>query len=43
MYREIREVVARNKDFVTSILKPKPKYLGEVIPVSGNGNNTNDK
>jgi len=43
MYREIREVVARNKDFVTSILKPKPKYLGEVIPVSGNGNNTNEK
>lgn len=42
-YREIRELVARNKDFVTSIFKPKPKYLGEVIPVSGNGNITNDK
>ena len=43
MYRELREIVARNKDFVISIFKPEPKYLGEVIPVSGNGNTTNDK
>lgn len=42
-YRELREVVARNKDFVKSIFKPKPTYLGEVIPVSGNGDVTNDK
>lgn len=42
-YRESREMLARTKDFVASIFKPKPKYLGEVIPVSGNGNLTNDK
>lgn len=42
-YREIREILARNKDFVQCIFKPKPTYLGEVIPVFGNGNVTNDK
>ena len=41
-YREFREVLARNKDFVYCILKPKPTYLGEAIPVSGNGDLTND-
>lgn len=40
--RDIREVLARNKDFATSIFKPEPTYLGEVIPVSGNGDSTND-
>lgn len=43
IYRELREVIARNKDFVTSVVKPKPTYLGEEIPVSGNGDITNDK
>jgi len=43
LYRELREVAARNKDFVNCMIKPKPKYLGEEIPVSGNGNITNDK
>ncbi len=42
-YRELREILARNKDFVTSIFKPKPTYLGEIIPVNGNGDVTNDK
>ena len=42
-YREIREILARNKDFIKCIFKPKPKYLGESIPVSGNGDVTNDK
>lgn len=42
IYREVREVLARDKDFVTSILKPKPTYLGEMIPISGNGDDTND-
>lgn len=41
--REIREILARNKDFYTSIFKPEPTYLGEAIPVSGNGDVTNDK
>lgn len=40
--REIREILARNKDFFTSIFKPEPTYLGEAIPVNGNGNCTND-
>ena len=41
--REVREILARNKDFATSILKPKPTYLGDVIAVSGDGNLTNDE
>ncbi len=40
--RDLREVLARNKDFATSLFKPEPTYLGEVIPVSGNGDSTND-
>lgn len=40
--REGREIIARNKDFFICILKPKPTYLGETIPISGNGNLTND-
>lgn len=42
-YRELREILARNKDFVKCIFKPKPTYLGETIPVSGSGDVTNDK
>jgi len=42
-YREIREILARNKDFIQCIFKPKPTYLGESIPVFGDGNVTNDK
>ena len=42
-YREIREILARNKDFIQCIFKPEPTYLGEVIPVFENGNVTNDK
>lgn len=42
--REFREILARNKDFFSSIIKPKPTYLGEAIPVqNGNGDITNDK
>ncbi|MBQ9298809.1 MAG: YdcF family protein [Clostridia bacterium] len=41
--RDIREFLARNKEFLKCIVKPKPKYLGEAIPVSGNGNATNDE
>ena len=42
MYREFREVLARNKDFMQCIIKPNPTYLGETIPVSGNGDITID-
>lgn len=41
--RDLREVLARNKDFLTSIFKPKPTYLGDAIPVSGDGDLTNDE
>lgn len=40
--REIREILARDKDFVKCIFKSKPTYLGESIPVSGSGDLTND-
>lgn len=40
--RDIREVLARVKDFFTSIWKPQPTYLGEAVPVSGNGDITNE-
>ena len=43
MYRELREILARNKDFVKCIFKPEPTYLGDTIPVSGNGDVTNDE
>ena len=39
---EIREILARDKDFVKSIFKPEPKYLGNTISVFGDGNATND-
>ncbi len=40
--RGIREILARNKEFLTGIVKPDPTYLGDAIPVSGNGDLTND-
>ena len=42
-YRELREILARNKDFVKCIFKPEPTFLGDTIPVSGSGDVTNDK
>ena len=42
-YRDVREILSRNKDFFYALFKPKPTYLGEIIPVSGDGNTTNDK
>lgn len=40
--RDVREVLARCKDFAMCIFKPEPTYLGESLPVSGNGDVTND-
>lgn len=42
-FREVREILARNKDFFTSIFQPKPTFTGEVIPIFGNGDLTNDR
>ena len=41
-YRDAREIIARCKDFVKTLFKPEPTFLGETIPVSGNGDITND-
>ena len=41
--RDAREVLARCKDWLMCIFKPEPTYLGEAIPVSGNGDLTNNK
>ena len=41
-YREAREILARAKDFFTVIYKPEPTFLGEIIPVSGDGDLIND-
>ena len=41
--RDLREVLARVKDFGTSILKPEPTYLGKAIPIWGDGDLTNDE
>lgn len=37
IYRELREVLARNKEFIKCMLKPKSKVLGKQISIKGNG------
>lgn len=39
-YREVREILARNKDLVKAIFKVKPTFLGDAIPIFGDGNLT---
>ena len=41
--RDIREVLARVKDFGISVFQPKPTYLGDPIPITGSGDATNDR
>ncbi|MDD3169289.1 MAG: ElyC/SanA/YdcF family protein [Eubacteriales bacterium] len=36
-YRELRELLARNKDFFKMMVKPEPAYLGNTIPINGSG------
>lgn len=36
-YRDCREVLARVKDLFVGIVQPAPTYLGEMIPISGDG------
>ena len=43
LYRDIREILARDKDFFKCIFRPLPRYLGEAIPISGSGDATNDR
>lgn len=41
--RNARELIARDKDIVTCLFGVKPKYLGDVIDIHGDGDVTNDK
>ena len=41
--RDLREILARVKDFAMTVLKPEPTYLGETIPISGSGDLTHDE
>ena len=36
-YREAREVLARDKDFFKGLMRAKPTFLGDEIPVDGDG------
>ncbi len=38
--RDVREIIARAKDVFYCIFKPSPTFLGDVIPVNGNGDVT---
>jgi vancomycin permeability regulator SanA len=41
---QLREMAARNKDFwLAKIIKPQPTFLGDAIPVFGDGRATDDK
>ena len=42
-YRDLREILARNKDFVKVVFKPKSTYLGDEININQDGDITNDK
>ena len=35
--RDVREIIARNKDFLYCIFKPEPTYMGEIIPLTSDG------
>jgi vancomycin permeability regulator SanA len=41
--REVREVLARAKDWLVCFFKPQPTYLGDPIPITGNGELTHDE
>lgn len=41
--RDVREVLARVKDFGNCVFQPKPTYLGDVIPIWGDGELTHDE
>jgi vancomycin permeability regulator SanA len=40
--RDVRESIARIKDLVLTPFEPQPTYLGPLIPISGDGDQTND-
>lgn len=42
-YFDLREDAARLKDVLWCVFQPEPTYLGEAIPIFGNGDATNDR
>lgn len=42
-YSKAREYFARVKDAGYALLRPAPTYLGDAIPISGDGDATNDR
>lgn len=40
--RDLREILARNKDFFSALFLPDPTYLGDPIPLGSGGDLTND-
>lgn len=42
VYREFREMLARDKDILACLLNVPPTYGGPAIDIAGNGNKTND-
>lgn len=40
--RDVREFLAKNKDFFLVVFKPTPTYLGDKIPITGDGRITFD-
>ena len=42
LYRDVRETAARVQDAVTCVFKPEPTFLGDAVPINGNGDVTND-
>lgn len=43
LWREIREVLARDKDFVKGLILPTPKFKIEALPASATGDDTNER
>ena len=43
IYNDVREALARTKDFFYCIVQPEPTYLGDVISIHANGSLTDDK
>lgn len=41
--RDVRELMARVKDVGSCVFRPEPTYLGEAIPIWGNGELTHDE
>ena len=39
--RDVREILARNKDWLFTMIKPEPKYLGEAVSLDADGEITN--